>query len=86
MTGDVDEEVGGDNDENALDWGDGAAWWDSHCENAVSSDFVKTNGVSVAKALRLPRRGRRGKSGTLEFGKISGSCRDRNRSPEAQRS
>jgi hypothetical protein len=42
MTGDVDEEVGGDNDENALDWGDGAAWWwDSHCENAVSSDFVK---------------------------------------------
>jgi hypothetical protein len=40
MTGDVDEEVG-DNDENALDWGDGAAWWDSHCESAVSSEFVK---------------------------------------------
>jgi hypothetical protein len=40
MTGDVDEEVG-DNDENALDWGEGAAWWDSFCANAVSSDFVK---------------------------------------------
>jgi hypothetical protein len=40
MTGDVEEEVG-DNDENALDWGDGAAWWDSYCANAVSRDFVK---------------------------------------------
>jgi hypothetical protein len=70
----VDEEVVGDTDENALDWVDGAAWWDGHCENAVSSDFVKTNGVSFAKALRLPRQGRRGKSGALEFGKSSGSC------------
>jgi hypothetical protein len=40
MAGDVGEEVG-DNGENALDWGDGAAWWDSHCANAVPSDFVK---------------------------------------------
>jgi hypothetical protein len=40
MAGDVDEEVG-DKDENALDWGEGAAWWDSFCANAVSSDFVK---------------------------------------------
>jgi hypothetical protein len=31
----------GDADENALDWGEGAAWWDSFCANAVSSDFVK---------------------------------------------
>jgi hypothetical protein len=36
MTGDMDEEVGGDNDEeeNALDAL--VAWWDRHCENAGS--------------------------------------------------
>jgi hypothetical protein len=40
MMGDVDEEVG-DNDKNAMVWPEGAAWWDSFCADAISSDFVK---------------------------------------------
>ena len=41
MTGDVDEEVNGDNDEkeNALDVL--AAWWDRRCENAGSRALAK---------------------------------------------
>jgi hypothetical protein len=41
MMGDVDEEVGGDNDaeENAMDVL--AAWWDRHCKNAGPGALAK---------------------------------------------
>jgi hypothetical protein len=87
MVGDVDEEVG-DNDENALvrtpwigEMGGAASWWDSHCANVMSSDWIKgasqcgficesSEITSTATSLA------RGKSRTLEFGKSSASCRD----------
>ena len=85
MTGDVDEEVG-DNDENALDWGDGAAWWDSHCENAGSSDFVKDEWGFICESSAITSAGTSGKVEDFRIREEQREFRDRNRSPEAQRS
>ena len=78
MTGDVDEEVGGDNDEeeNALDVL--AAWWDRHCEDGRGFNCERSAITSAGTSWEV--------GGFRIHGKSSGSCRDRNRSPEAQRS
>jgi hypothetical protein len=67
MTGDVDEEVGGDNVENALDWGDGVAYWDHHCENAGSSALDKDEWGFNCEPSAITSAGTSGKVGDFRI-------------------
>jgi hypothetical protein len=65
MTGDMDEEVGGDNDEeeNALDVL--AAWWDRHCENAGPRALAEDERDFNCERLAITSAGTSGEAGEV---------------------